>query len=354
VTTSEVKCCFPATGNEKTCDDSNPCTDDSCDEATGVCSNIDVLDPGQRCSDDLYCTINGCNAQGQCTTEPRDCQGNDGCRDYSCDEANDQCVSEAHGKCNDNLYCSQDTCTSTGSTTYECSYTASCTNLDDGNPCTKDECVEKATTFECAHTEWETIDPDFCTDGNPCTINRCDPDNYQAPPNGPCVAEFNEDRCDDSNPCTVDVCAPNSGGGNNPCTYTLTQCTSQDSCSLPACAANVTILNFNGTEVEVGPGCYDILIDELLDACGICDGDGISCFLNNLQGASSTTIIGAGAGAGIGVAVLAGVGLAAWGSYEGYQHFAAAGNDGLGTAQSNPAYTEDEMGGEMPDGVEMS
>lgn len=61
----------------KRCDDSNPCTIDSCDPQSGQCLHTAVADD-TPCDDDDACTTGDTCQSGVCTGEPRDCSLSDG------------------------------------------------------------------------------------------------------------------------------------------------------------------------------------------------------------------------------------------------------------------------------------
>src|SRR5205814_1508774 len=140
------------------CADSNDCTADTCDAATGVCSFPNKID-GTMCDDLNACTINTMCVGGVC-------QG-------------------GSPKCDDRLPCQTGVCTNAN--TGACSYTKVADNTvctSDSNNCTNDLCVNGA----CTH-------PAKCADNNYCTIDTCDPAtgacSYPAAPNGT--------GCDDAN-----------------------------------------------------------------------------------------------------------------------------------------------------------
>jgi hypothetical protein len=68
------------------CDDSNPCTDDSCVVATGLCAHVNNTDP---CNDANACTMGDVCTAGVCVAgTPRDCSGMDTtCRLGTCNTA---------------------------------------------------------------------------------------------------------------------------------------------------------------------------------------------------------------------------------------------------------------------------
>jgi hypothetical protein len=141
------------------CDDGNPCTDDSCDPAAG-CQNADNTAP---CDDQDACTLDDSCQDGACRPgEAVACDDSNECTDDSCDSATGQCVFS-----NNRIRC------------------------DDGDPCSYDDrCVDGA----CGGTAYS------CDDGNLCTDDACTGD-------GRCSYENNTAACDDRNSCTdPDAC----------------------------------------------------------------------------------------------------------------------------------------------------
>ena len=173
------------TGGTANCLDTNPCTNDSCSEATG-CSNTPAI--GAPCNDNNACTVSDtCNASAVCTGSPR--------------------------VCDDLLECTTDTC----NTTTGCVFTprtGTCT--DDGNACTNDVCSGTA----CTHPA--RANGTTCNDGFFCTIN----DTCQ---NGTCTG--GGPNCVDTNDCTVDTCSETSGCANDPATGA--SCSDGDPCTSP-------------------------------------------------------------------------------------------------------------------------
>jgi len=142
-------------GTPLVCNDSNPCTDDSCDQATGcvftndntnscvdsdLCNGTEVCAGGAcqngtplDCDDGEVCTLDGCDAQLGCTHDPvaGACDDQDACtvNDF-CDQG--ACVGGGAADCNDNNFCTDDGCDpQTG-----CTHTNNSLGCDDGNACT--------------------------------------------------------------------------------------------------------------------------------------------------------------------------------------------------------------------------
>jgi hypothetical protein len=157
-------------GPPKSCDDSNPCTDDFCNSSTGGCftiPNANPCDDGNPCTDGERCQLRFCGA-GSFNTAPCDdgnaCTGNDHCQSGVCNGAPISC--------------------------------------DDHNPCTSDSCSRVS---GCVHTPLDGIS---CQDDDPCTID----DRCQA---GACTGDPR--NCFDDDPCTVDSCS--SAGGAFLCVH---------------------------------------------------------------------------------------------------------------------------------------
>ncbi len=157
------------------CDDSNSCTTDACDPASGHCSYT-TLPAGTTCDDRNTCTTaDVCNAAGAC-------QGT---------------LAPAGTGCDDGNSCTQvDTCNASGA----CIGTPSPVGVscDDGNACTgPDTCAAGARCVGLPVTVGTT-----CDDANQCTANdACDAF-------GICrgaVAPIGS-ACDDGNECTIDQC----------------------------------------------------------------------------------------------------------------------------------------------------
>jgi len=193
--------CAPgATGcthTPRSCDDFDPCTVDSCDAATGGCRH-DPAPAGQTCDDGDPCTSGDACVAGGCAGVPL-CNDADPCMVDSCDAISGACVF-APTACDDANPCTQDACEPRSGI---------CSNLPlpDKTPCIDgDLCTgaERCSGGQCAST------PTACDDGDACTIDACEP------ATGGCASAPR--LCDDGDPCTLDTCEPASPTG---CTNTL-------------------------------------------------------------------------------------------------------------------------------------
>lgn len=137
-------------------DDFNPCTEDIC--LDGGCQHFPV---SAICDDGNLCTLSdACNA-GVCGGVPKDCADTTPCTDDSCNPATGQCIHAANTApfCDDGNACTlTDTCSGgqcVGSSPRTC---------DDANPCTNDSCSPATGCVNVSNTA-------SCDDANSCTIN---------------------------------------------------------------------------------------------------------------------------------------------------------------------------------------
>ncbi|HSP96093.1 MAG TPA: MopE-related protein [Candidatus Dormibacteraeota bacterium] len=209
------------------CDDGNPCSQDTCDEALG-CQHADQPD-GLSCSDGSVCTGEEICLGGQCSNAPNlDCDDGNDCTVDSCSEPNG-CRNQPIPGC-----CTSDAdCADVSACTYnEHCEAGSCISdvlaCDDGNPCTSDSCNPAVGCVNIAVGNGQVCgDGDFCNGVETCQF-------------GVCSAGTAPD-CSDGNNCTTDSCDPQVG-----CTHTVMAgcCTTRADCN----DGNLC----NGTEVCEG------------------------------------------------------------------------------------------------------
>ncbi len=308
------------TGPAVNCDDNNPCTADSCDEATGACVHTPVA-AGVACSDGNACTSgDACDGAGACVPgTPVVCDDNNSCTTDSCNPTSGCVFAPTPGAaCSDDNACtSGDTCNAAG----QCVGTT--VNCNDGNACTADSCDpatgcvntptpgascsdgNACTTGDTCNAAGQCVGgaPLNCNDGNACTADSCDPaiGCVNAPTPGASCSDGNActtgdtcsaagqcvggppPNCDDNNPCTADSCDPATGCVNAPTPGASCSdgnaCTVGDSC------------NAAGQCVSGAP-VVCVALDQCHDA-GVCDPfsgacsnpakpDGTVCNDNNL------------------------------------------------------------------------
>ena len=193
-------------GDAVSCDDKNPCSQDSCDPKAG-CSNV-ALDK-VACDDANSCTTGEACAAGVCKG------GTDVCGVCKVDA---DCVVKDDGNlCNGILECKQGSCQAKPNSVVTCA--------DDGNACTAHACAPSTgacvTTLvsdgaacddasvcsgssACLSGSCVGVNTKVCDDGNGCTTDACDPKQG-------CITTTRAGQaCDDGNPCTAgDVCLTN-------------------------------------------------------------------------------------------------------------------------------------------------
>jgi hypothetical protein len=186
-------------GAALSCNDGNPCTQDSCNPATG-CSHA-AVPPGTSCDDGLVCNGTSTCQGTVCTAGTPPANGS------SCADGN---------PCNGAETCQGGVCT--GGIALP-----NGTSCSDGNVCNGAE-----TCLAGACVDGLALD---CVDPNPCTFDTCDPisgcsnparpngalcdnddvcDGVAACTNGQCIPG-QPLLCGDQDPATVDGCDPTSG-----------------------------------------------------------------------------------------------------------------------------------------------
>jgi hypothetical protein len=279
-----------ALGAAPSCNDGNPCTDDTCNSKVG-CVHAPL--PGE-CSDGNACTDPDLCGGGECVPGPVvDCDdGNectkDACKPWTgcthtpatgfCDDGNactlgdhceaGQCAPGSVLQCNDLNPCTDDFCDSQDGCLHEfnsapCNDASLCTVADyclggvcqpgkavdcsDGNACTEDSCNP---LVGCLHTA--NVKP--CDDLAPCTLgDMCT--------GGVCVGSIPED-CNDGNVCTDDFCIPLAG-----CSYQVNSapCVDGNLCTLADTCVKGLCIGGSKLSCDDGNLCTD-------DSCDAKDG----------------------------------------------------------------------------------
>ncbi|MBW1809918.1 MAG: lamin tail domain-containing protein, partial [Deltaproteobacteria bacterium] len=190
-------------GTPVVCNDDNPCTDDSCLPASGLCDFVN--DDTNICNDGLYCTASDYCSAGTCSGDARDCSYlDDDCNDGTCDEGNAECVAQPAnegGACDDVDDCTTGDHCETGSclgdpldNDHDGYVPISCGGLDcddnneDVNPDASEGAWPDATCFDSLDNDCDTdtdLDDSACTpqevcgDGFIVGSEECDDDNTE-------------------------------------------------------------------------------------------------------------------------------------------------------------------------------
>eukprot|EP01128_Nolandella_sp_AFSM9_P000453 TRINITY_DN10610_c0_g1_i1.p1 TRINITY_DN10610_c0_g1~~TRINITY_DN10610_c0_g1_i1.p1 ORF type:complete len:1236 (+),score=302.66 TRINITY_DN10610_c0_g1_i1:108-3710(+) len=213
------------------------CTIGSCDPATGIWTEV------PKCGVSDACMDRSCD-NGECTETPLACVSDDPCVvAESCDPLNGGCVFVPYVCEDDGNQCTKEQCVNNNGVAECIAPTVDC---NDGNPCSEDSCDPNTGT--CTYTE--TV----CNDNNECTIDTCDASTVDG-----CVyTEIDvAEVCDDHDMCTIDTCDPAVPGG---CVWTVEPCTDGDPCTYDICTP------FRGCE-------YRTVDCPMFDDCrvGFCD-----------------------------------------------------------------------------------
>src|SRR5439155_822995 len=174
------------------CNDSNPCTIDTCDTTLHACRHVPGNN-GATCNDNNACTQSDTCQDGQCVgSNPVVCQTpTDPCQNAGvCDPSTGLCSASTPKP--EGAPCSDGNACTTGASSNGGSHTgATKVNNDNNNVYTT---YSNNTTTACVHTN--NTAP--CNDGNACTLNdTCS--------NGACQPGAPKD-CNDNNVCTDDSC----------------------------------------------------------------------------------------------------------------------------------------------------
>ena len=249
-----------ATGVALDCDDGEPCTVDTCDNAAGCKHDATALS-GKACDDGDACTVGDACKGGECGAGGAAlCDDGAPCTVDLCDKAKGCSVDAAafDGKaCDDGDACQgPDLCVGgvcKGKAKLVC---------DDASPCTVDDCLVKS---GCKHDAAPFAglpcdDSDPCTGGDACA-------------NGLCKGAALD--CDDDNACTVDSCVGGAclhlGGAleGKPCAH-VEACVKGGACKGAVCAGGDATACGDTGDCAVQP---DVLGLRTLQATGRIDAD---------------------------------------------------------------------------------
>ena len=222
-------------GGPKACDDGNACTADSCNPANGLCQG--KLLTGDGCDDGNLCTLTDVCASGVCKPKSNtNCDDGKPCTSDSCDPKSGKCL---YGNAPNGLQCEDGSqCTVGDFCNFGGCSPGKVTVCVDGSPCTLDGC-DVATgkcVFKASNESGACSDGDSCTLGDKCIGGLC----FSG------VPKF----CTDANPCTLSKCDPVNGScvakpGNLPCDDG-NACSEGDGCADGICKPKTFILCDDG------------------------------------------------------------------------------------------------------------
>lgn len=298
-TTLSTKC--PG-GTADECNDGNPCTIDACIE--GVCIASAVL-PGSSCDTDTdKCNGTGTCQGTACKIDPKtvvDPTDTDKCTDDVCDPATGIVTHPPKVKPSDSTVCTETVCDPlTGSkiardkandgdacTFDECSLDVGPVNtpkpIGDGDPCTVDSCdpitgVKHEKQVPCLGCTGD----ESCIDDNPCTADKCVDkacvhtvlDGTSCDNGTVCdgIGVCKKGICDkgvpvaidDANPCTTDSCDPVTGVKHVPVDVDDKNACTTDSCNPSAAPADAITHTF----IALGDG-DPCTVDTCFPATGV-------------------------------------------------------------------------------------
>ena len=242
------------------CDDSNPCTSDSCNSLTG-CVNTNEPD-GTICGSGIGCTDNPLCLSGVCqapVANNTNCDDLFECTIDVCNATNGLCSNAPDDSfCQTGLECSMDSCmpmSMLANTTTGCVNIASNMLCENGTFC-DGVMFCNTTTFMCETNTTLPVFPPNCDDSVSCTIDTCNETSDI------CINTPNDGLCDDSIMCTDDTCSSISD-----CIFTPNNANCDDSneCTQDTCSATLDCV-FNPTPLN-GNSCSDGNMCTTNDTC---------------------------------------------------------------------------------------
>jgi len=287
-TTGDICVNDKCAGSPLTCTDNNVCTDDLCDPTKGcVYPPVSDLQP-KSCDDGNKCTAGDICVAGKCQSgPPKVCLDNNPCTDDSCNPASGECVfANNTAPCNDGSVCTQtDKCTAgkcVGSSPLTC---------NDNNTCTTDTCDPlKGCQFTWNGTCQCSDDSACKDDGDKCNgIPKCI-GGFCSVPSGSAIT------CDPAGdtPCKKNKCVPATGlcvltpePSGTPCSDG-SACTSDDKCSATGSCVGASVIcednnQCTDNKCNAATGCYYPLKSGPCDDGNPCTVDD-SCITGSCQG----------------------------------------------------------------------
>jgi len=127
-------------GAARDCDDNNQCTADSCDSNLETCVNDAAPLQGAGCDDGLFCTVSDVCDAGSCGGIANSCDDSNDCTFDSCDEGGAQCLNDGAPfegfSCNDGDACTASSACESG----VCTGSNLIVTCGDGLVCGPEEC----------------------------------------------------------------------------------------------------------------------------------------------------------------------------------------------------------------------
>ncbi len=275
------------------CDDSNPCSDDSCDPTAGcihtaisgtcddgsvcttadACANMVCAGLAISCDDGIVCSSDGCDPTSGCTHTPANsgaCDDGEPCT-LASQCSGGSCKGTSIDPCDDGNLCTTDSCTAG----VGCKHVATNYTLcNDGNGCTQADI--------CISGVCQGLAPLNCDDGNACTTDSCS--------GGVCQHVAFAGNCTDSNTCTLESC--NAGSCVHlPVAGTCSDgsgCTIGDVCDTGVCKPGADFVCPATTKPCSGGKCYStgsqshMCFTVALPDGVTCDADGNGCTENDV------------------------------------------------------------------------
>ncbi len=272
--------CQPGTAPD--CGDGVGCTIESCDELNDVCVNTP---DHSACDNGLFCDgAETCDAVNDCQPAVFSCDDSDACTTDSCDEGGDMCVNTPLGgctscivdaDCDDGITCTVDTCNA-----------GVCVRTPDDSVCDNSQFCDGVETCSVS-LGCQDGAPPLCDDGVACTVDSCDEINDT------CTASTNDSLCANGQFCDgVETCHVTLGcqaGAPVDCNDAVA-CT-VDACDEVADAcSNVP----NNLACDNGQFCDGAEVCDVVAGCVAgtppnCD-DGVSCTNNSCDEANDQCV----------------------------------------------------------------
>ncbi len=258
-------------GQIKSCNDFNPCTNDSCDPVSDCQYSFNQ----NLCNDGNACTEGDSCISGSCIGLAKNCNDQNVCTADSCDPVSGCKATPVGGACDDGNGCTLNDSCQNGICT-----SSILKNCDDGNLCTSDQCSNGACVNQ--NIVANCNDHNICTSNDLCINGLC-----KGTSNSNCCT--NQSDCDDGNPCTVDSCDAQTGlcsysnaSNGISCNADGNGCTNNDSCQNGVCVmGNAVTCPANGGQclqsVCTSTGNQSYRCDQLPKSAGTSCDDGLFC-----------------------------------------------------------------------------